>query len=94
MDIKNKIKWAQETRARNSPTVPSTIGEEKLINPFMRVHVESVQRHVKQNRLIETMGALRNEKNYFKAKWSGIKCFVLSEKVIITYKWIANEFTN
>ena len=29
----------QETRARGAPTVPSTMGEEKRTNPFLRVDV-------------------------------------------------------
>lgn len=56
-------------RQRNESTVPSTIGEEKKFNPFMRVNVESVQKHVDAlNDAIKTMGKLRDEKNYFKAK--------------------------
>jgi hydroxyacylglutathione hydrolase len=32
-----KLIWAQEQRQNNLPTVPSTIADEKLYNPFMRV---------------------------------------------------------
>ncbi|XP_059471987.1 hydroxyacylglutathione hydrolase, mitochondrial isoform X2 [Neocloeon triangulifer] len=67
-DIKNKIAWAAATRGRNEPTVPSTIGEEKKINPFMRVTEDSVQQHAGQADPISTMGAIRQEKDNFKAK--------------------------
>ncbi|CAB3370917.1 Hypothetical predicted protein [Cloeon dipterum] len=67
-DIKQKISWADATRAKNEATVPSTIGEEKKINPFMRVNVASVQQHAEQADEISTMGAIRIEKDNFKAK--------------------------
>lgn len=35
--IAEKLKWSQERRAAGQPTVPSTIAEEKLINPFIRL---------------------------------------------------------
>lgn len=65
-DIANKIKWAEQQRETTLPTVPSTIGEEKLINPFMRVNVPTVQAHTKQTDAIATMDALRKEKNSFR----------------------------
>ncbi|ART61723.1 hydroxyacylglutathione hydrolase [Kushneria marisflavi] len=34
----------QKARELDRPTLPSTIGRERLVNPFMRVHLESVQR--------------------------------------------------
>ena len=70
------------------PTVPSTIAEEKLLNPFMRVLYQpasqfsadrlivwsqvgedSVQKHAGQSDPVETMRALRAEKDNFKKKW-------------------------
>ena len=69
------------------PTVPSTIAEELLINPFVRVGTinisesfkckkcslfkvtePSVQAHAGQTDPIETMRALRAEKDNFKKK--------------------------
>lgn len=47
--------------------IPSTIGEEKLINPFMRVQQSSVQQHAGTNDGIATMAAIRKEKDSFKA---------------------------
>jgi hydroxyacylglutathione hydrolase len=36
LDIKTYISAADELRRRNLPTIPSTIGVEKAVNPFMR----------------------------------------------------------
>ncbi|KAJ3381553.1 hypothetical protein HDU84_005012 [Entophlyctis sp. JEL0112] len=37
-DLKRKLEWSEKTQV----TVPSTIGDEKRFNPFMRVNVPSV----------------------------------------------------
>ncbi|XP_055383612.1 hydroxyacylglutathione hydrolase, mitochondrial isoform X2 [Condylostylus longicornis] len=63
----NRIEWAKLRRAEKSPTVPSTIAEEKSWNPFMRVHENSVQKHAKEVDPISTMRSLRKEKDTFKA---------------------------
>jgi len=66
-DIENKLRWAQEMRNQNKPTVPSTIGEEKLINPFMRVEEAKVQEHAgTMNDSVRTMEKIRKEKDNFK----------------------------
>jgi len=65
--IQHKMSWARSKRASNEPTVPSTIGEEKEFNPFMRVSVSSVQKHVGSSDPVETMGLLRRRKDQFKA---------------------------
>lgn len=66
-DICQKIKWAQTQRQENCPTVPSTIENEKLTNPFMRVHEQTVMDHAQRTDPIQTMAFLREEKNKFKA---------------------------
>ncbi|XP_036326749.1 hydroxyacylglutathione hydrolase, mitochondrial-like isoform X1 [Rhagoletis pomonella] len=65
--ILKRIEWAKLRRATKSPTVPSTIGEEKSWNPFMRVHEANVQKHANEQDPIKTMGSLRREKDNFKA---------------------------
>ncbi|XP_034480444.1 hydroxyacylglutathione hydrolase, mitochondrial isoform X2 [Drosophila innubila] len=66
--IQNRIEWAKLRRASKDPTVPSTIGEEKSWNPFMRVNETTVQKHAGgEANPIVTMGALRKEKDNFKA---------------------------
>ncbi|XP_012276116.1 hydroxyacylglutathione hydrolase, mitochondrial isoform X2 [Orussus abietinus] len=64
--IQKKIEWVQEQRKMKKPTVPSTIEDEKKTNPFMRVHELAVMEHAKQSDPIQTMAALRKEKDNFK----------------------------
>ncbi|XP_029669485.1 hydroxyacylglutathione hydrolase, mitochondrial-like isoform X3 [Formica exsecta] len=65
--IQEKLNWSHTQRANNLPTVPSTIKDEKLTNPFMRVHEPTVMKHAQQNDPIQTMSYLRREKDSFKA---------------------------
>nr|CAD7571698.1 unnamed protein product [Timema californicum] len=65
-DIKDKMSWAQMKRSKTEPTVPSTIGQEKKINPFVRVLEPQVQNHAGQSDPIATMGFIRREKDNFK----------------------------
>jgi len=66
--VKNKLDWAQAQRQKKNPTIPSTVGEERSYNPFMRVREKSVQEHSGASEGIACMGALRKEKDGFKAK--------------------------
>ncbi|XP_067647846.1 hydroxyacylglutathione hydrolase, mitochondrial-like isoform X2 [Eurosta solidaginis] len=65
--ILKRIEWAKLRRATKAPTVPSTIGEEKSWNPFMRVREPSVQQHAGAKDPVKCMGNLRKEKDNFKA---------------------------
>ncbi|XP_043492722.1 hydroxyacylglutathione hydrolase, mitochondrial isoform X1 [Polistes fuscatus] len=65
--IRQKIEWANSQRGKNTPTIPSTIENEKLTNPFMRVHEQSVMEHANTNDPIKTMAFLRKKKDSFKA---------------------------
>lgn len=66
-DILERIEWANEKRSVGEPTVPSTIAEEFLINPFMRVEMESVQKFANSlGNPIETMRHIRKVKDSFK----------------------------
>jgi len=69
-DIANKIDWCRSKRDLSppEPTIPSTIGEEKKINPFMRVNEPSIREHTNTNDGIEAMRSLRAEKDNFKSK--------------------------
>lgn len=65
--ILDKISWCKAKREASEPTVPSTIAEEKLINPFMRVGCESVQKFANTvGNSIETMAHIRRVKDSFK----------------------------
>ncbi|XP_025163343.1 hydroxyacylglutathione hydrolase, mitochondrial isoform X2 [Harpegnathos saltator] len=66
MAIKEKSDWAIKQSSNCLPTVPSTIKDEKLTNPFMRVHEPSVMKYTKQNDHIQTMKQLRCEKDTFR----------------------------
>ena len=69
-EIKAKIEWCKQQRSKDPPevTIPSTIEEEKRINPFMRVTESIVQEHAKtQGDPVATMKAIRSEKDDFKA---------------------------
>ncbi|XP_061713115.1 hydroxyacylglutathione hydrolase, mitochondrial [Cydia pomonella] len=66
-EIKKKIAWSEHKRMLGKPTVPSTIAEEKLYNPFMRVMESTVMQHAKTTDVIETMKAIRLEKDHFKS---------------------------
>lgn len=64
-EVTKKLDWANIARKNSEFTVPSTIGEEKLINPFMRVHELSVQRRANSQDPVEVMQFLRSEKDRF-----------------------------
>jgi hydroxyacylglutathione hydrolase len=65
--ISAKIEWSKLKRAAGEPTVPSTIAEEKQINPFMRVNTEAVQQFAKtMGDPIQTMTVIRKIKDSFK----------------------------
>jgi len=65
--IKEKMIWSQTKRDAEEPTVPSTIAEEKQINPFMRVNCESVQKFANATGdAIKTMTVIRKIKDSFK----------------------------
>jgi len=40
--VQNKLKWVQEQRKEKHTTIPSTIGEEKTFNPFLRTDQPSI----------------------------------------------------
>ncbi|CAD5124241.1 DgyrCDS12537 [Dimorphilus gyrociliatus] len=64
--IAEKLLWAQKLQAEDKFTMPSSIGEEKLINPFMRVREERLKKYTNETDPIKVMGKLRQMKNEFK----------------------------
>ncbi|CAK5089511.1 unnamed protein product [Meloidogyne enterolobii] len=65
-NILSKLEWAKNLRKQNGFTVPSTIGEEKTFNPFMRVNNVGIQEKLGTlNDPIATMQKLRDLKNKF-----------------------------
>jgi len=61
-DVDAKLNWAKAQKC----TVPSTIGEEKKFNPFMRVEHPDLMKRANSKNPAEVMQFLRNEKNHFK----------------------------
>jgi hydroxyacylglutathione hydrolase len=46
--LKTKYQWAQNVRAEGKYTIPSSIGEEKQFNPFLRTDSAELRRSLKQ----------------------------------------------
>ncbi|KAL9239889.1 hypothetical protein vseg_014167 [Gypsophila vaccaria] len=65
--IVEKMEWAQKKRKTGLPTVPSTIGVELEINPFMRVDISELQAKVGCNSPVEALREIRKMKD----NWRG-----------------------
>lgn len=63
--LKDKMRWAKAQRRHDRPTVPSTLGEERTYNPFMRVDQPALQQAVGATDPVEVMARLRERKNRF-----------------------------
>ncbi|XP_022084961.1 hydroxyacylglutathione hydrolase, mitochondrial-like isoform X2 [Acanthaster planci] len=68
VDLQHKMEWAKAQRAKQVPTVPSSIGDEKKFNPFMRVREPTIQKYTGTSDPVDTMAKLREDKNTFKPK--------------------------
>ncbi|KAG2207580.1 hypothetical protein INT46_005100 [Mucor plumbeus] len=60
-NLQAKWAWCQD----KAITVPSTIGQEKLYNPFLRVNEQSLQQVVGKNDPVEVLHTIREMKNSF-----------------------------
>lgn len=69
-DVRQKLEQVIHQREKPvpEPTVPTTMGEEKRINPFMRVTEPTVQSFAVESDPVATMAAIRRAKDNFKAK--------------------------
>jgi hydroxyacylglutathione hydrolase len=70
-DVSEKAERVAKQRERGEPTTPSTIGEERRTNPFMRCNIAAVVEHVTseigQDRSpVAVLGAIRAKKDVFK----------------------------
>jgi len=66
--VKQKLHWATEQEKKGAHTVPSTVGEEKTFNPFMRVEHKEFAESLKApngSDPISVMDHLRTLKNKF-----------------------------
>nr|XP_030140327.3 hydroxyacylglutathione hydrolase-like protein isoform X4 [Taeniopygia guttata] len=64
--VKEKLAWAKQRDDEDLPTVPSTLEEEFLYNPFLRVTEEAVQRFTGRTEPVEVLRALRSQRDNFK----------------------------
>jgi hydroxyacylglutathione hydrolase len=71
-ELVHYLQRCEELRARNLPTLPSTIGQEKQINPFLRTRVPGVAQAARDHDRatppddVAIFAALRQWKNEFK----------------------------
>ena len=64
--IRSRILWARALRQAGRPTVPSTMGDERATNPFLRVHVPAVASRHGGGSPAEVLGAVRQAKDDFR----------------------------
>ena len=72
LDVTRAIDTARSTRALGRPTLPSTLGAEKQINPFLRTHLPQVAAQARRHGALHdtplsVFSALREWKNEFRA---------------------------
>merc|ERR1712156_728429 len=69
-EIKAKLEWCKVKRGEipAQPTIPTTIGDEKQINPFMRVNQPEVRKLSHKDNDVDTMTFIRSLKDNFKPK--------------------------
>jgi hydroxyacylglutathione hydrolase len=68
--LQARVAEAERQRAENKPTVPTTLGQEKSCNPFLRPESAEIQRHVGAagGELWEIFGAIRADKDAFDSR--------------------------
>ncbi|HKJ71285.1 MAG TPA: hydroxyacylglutathione hydrolase [Gammaproteobacteria bacterium] len=69
-DVADKLAWAEAARERGEPTLPSTIGEEKRTNPFLRweqpaVRAAARERGAEDDDPVTVFAAIRAWKDRF-----------------------------
>jgi hydroxyacylglutathione hydrolase len=70
LEVAMHLAWCQRARQQQAPTLPSSVGRELNINPFLRLHVAGVMdqalQHGARNReAVHVFAALRQWKNTF-----------------------------
>eukprot|EP01132_Coremiostelium_polycephalum_P009251 gene9251-11336_t len=64
-DIDDMMEWSREQVSSNKPTVPSSVGLEKKINPFMRSHLLGKSLGIENMTTPEILGHIRSLKDKF-----------------------------
>ena len=78
-EVREKLRWAKERRGGRLSTLATSVGEEKRINPFMRVGVKEVaervakwvDKNVDGDDAVRVMAAVREAKNQNAHKQQG-----------------------
>lgn len=67
VDLRARMKDVEAARAKNEPTVPSTMGLEKKTNPFLRPHSPELRRSLGMENAsdVEVFGETRRRKDSF-----------------------------
>ncbi|CAI5722671.1 unnamed protein product [Peronospora destructor] len=63
--LRDKISAVRMRRAKNLPSVPSSLREEVLYNPFLRVHNETIRNAVGERDPVSVLESLRRRKDSF-----------------------------
>src|SRR4029077_11024746 len=65
--LKARMKVVETARARNAPTIPSTIGLEKATNPFLRPNSAEIRQTLGMQGAseVEVFGEMRKRKDNF-----------------------------
>jgi hydroxyacylglutathione hydrolase len=64
-DLRQRVKQVERMRGRSEATVPSTLGVEKLTNPFLRWDQPALQSAVGSQDAVKTFARLRDMKDQF-----------------------------
>jgi hydroxyacylglutathione hydrolase len=57
--------WCQQQRELQQPTLPTPLGVQRQINPFLRADQAALQRHWQQHNALDLFAALRSAKDRF-----------------------------
>eukprot|EP01080_Neovahlkampfia_damariscottae_P010641 gene10641-3264_t len=64
-ELKKKMENVLKLREEGKFTTPSTVGDEKTFNPFLRTNVQQLMENLNQKDAVSTMHVLREMKNKF-----------------------------
>ncbi len=65
LQLQARMQEVMQLRSQNQPTIPSTIGFEKLTNPFLRWDIPEIRSRLGTTSDVETYGEIRSRKNRF-----------------------------
>ncbi|XP_037940667.1 hydroxyacylglutathione hydrolase, mitochondrial-like [Teleopsis dalmanni] len=63
--IQRRLNWAETRRSAKYSTIPSTLMEEKLWNPYLRVHTPSIKTITKENDNVRALNKLKDMEDLY-----------------------------